>query len=87
MNDNVLLPDLPSCRTLQIRAKYSGDIHLALCLRFHIGSLPDGGLAFQDLLAGPPPVKGVLPEGFRSAFITSYLSWLQVALGKSYFHD
>jgi hypothetical protein len=62
MNDDVLVPDLPSCRTLQIGAKYSGDIHLALCLRFHTGSLPDGGLAFQDLLAGPPPVKGVLPK-------------------------
>ena len=79
MNDDVLLPDLPSCRTLQIGAKYSGDIHLALCLRFHTGSLPDGGLAFQDLLAGPPPVKGVLPmheEQYNNEVYTCFAQYL-----------
>src|SRR6266567_8680353 len=41
MNDNISLPHLASCWTLQIGAKYPGSIHLAFCLWFHSGSLPD----------------------------------------------
>jgi hypothetical protein len=48
MNDDITLPPLASCRTLQIGAKYPGGIHLALCLWFHNSSLPDGRLTFQE---------------------------------------
>ena len=38
MTHNIALPDLPSCHTLQVRAKYLGGIRL-LCDCFHMHSL------------------------------------------------
>ena len=59
MDHGMALPFLPSCRTLPVRAKYLGSIHLALCLCFHTRSLPDVCSSFKA--PHLPPIRGVPP--------------------------